>query len=838
MRLSKIAKELNISISRLAEFLDSKGHSIDVRPTTKISQEQYDILLQEFNKDFYEKQQSSEAIELKKQEKEEIQSINNVSNDQSDAKIVEEETLNIESKDAIKKDDNLNIKKDEDIDSSKTSEQQKNTIDSKKNIDENNSKNTLKGPVVTGETIDLSLFERNKKNKQTRVASSSNSPESKDLRKKRRRITQSGSFNKNVKTNKNTKKKDEIDSGEIQKKIAETLDKLTNKGKSSSVKFRKQKRAERKEKALEEQIEADKAKSTLKVTEFVSVGELASMMDVDPNQIISSCMMLGIMVTMNQRLDAETLTIVAEEFGFEVEFVSAEVQEAIDEEEDKDEDLLLRSPIVTIMGHVDHGKTSLLDYIRKENVIAGEAGGITQHIGAYEVTLSDERKITFIDTPGHEAFTAMRARGAQVTDLAIIVIAVDDNVMPQTKEAISHAQAAEVPIVFAFNKIDKPNTNSDSLKEQLSAMNLLVEEWGGKYQSQDISAKTGLGIDDLLDKVILESDILELKANPTRKAQGTIIEASLDKGKGYVATILVQNGTLKKGDFILAGRYTGKVKAMFDERGKSVLEAGPSKPVTILGLNGAPQAGDTFNVMDEEKEAKQIATKRNQLQREQSIRTQKHITLDEIGRRLAIGDFKELNIIVKGDVDGSIEALTDSLLKLSTDQIQVNIIHKGVGQITDSDVLLASASNAIILGFQVRPSLSARKLADKECIDIRIYSIIYDAINAIKDALEGMHEPEMKEEILGNAEVRDVFKIPKAGTIAGSYVLDGKIIRNSQVRLIRDGIVIYTGKLNSLKRFKEDVKDVQKGYECGVGIENFNDIKVGDVIEAFTEVEV
>ena len=838
MRLSKIAKELNISISRLAEFLDSKGHSIDVRPTTKISQEQYDILLQEFNKDFYEKQQSSEAIELKKQEKEEIQSINNVSNDQSDAKIVEEETLNIESKDAIKKDDNLNIKKDEDIDSSKTSDQQKNTIDSKKNIDENNSKNTLKGPVVTGETIDLSLFERNKKNKQTRVASSSNSPESKDLRKKRRRITQSGSFNKNVKTNKNTKKKDEIDSGEIQKKIAETLDKLTNKGKSSSVKFRKQKRAERKEKALEEQIEADKAKSTLKVTEFVSVGELASMMDVDPNQIISSCMMLGIMVTMNQRLDAETLTIVAEEFGFEVEFVSAEVQEAIDEEEDKDEDLLLRSPIVTIMGHVDHGKTSLLDYIRKENVIAGEAGGITQHIGAYEVTLSDERKITFIDTPGHEAFTAMRARGAQVTDLAIIVIAVDDNVMPQTKEAISHAQAAEVPIVFAFNKIDKPNTNSDSLKEQLSAMNLLVEEWGGKYQSQDISAKTGLGIDDLLDKVILESDILELKANPTRKAQGTIIEASLDKGKGYVATILVQNGTLKKGDFILAGRYTGKVKAMFDERGKSVLEAGPSKPVTILGLNGAPQAGDTFNVMDEEKEAKQIATKRNQLQREQSIRTQKHITLDEIGRRLAIGDFKELNIIVKGDVDGSIEALTDSLLKLSTDQIQVNIIHKGVGQITDSDVLLASASNAIILGFQVRPSLSARKLADKECIDIRIYSIIYDAINAIKDALEGMHEPEMKEEILGNAEVRDVFKIPKAGTIAGSYVIDGKIIRNSQARLIRDGIVIYTGKLNSLKRFKEDVKDVQKGYECGVGIENFNDIKVGDVIEAFTEVEV
>ncbi|OUV56896.1 MAG: translation initiation factor IF-2 [Flavobacteriales bacterium TMED113] len=628
-----------------------------------------------------------------------------------------------------------------------------------------------------------------------------------------------------------------MDSGEIQKKIAETLDKLTNKGKSSSVKFRKQKRAERKEKALEEQIEADKAKSTLQVTEFVSVGELASMMDVNPNEIISSCMMLGIMVTMNQRLDAETLTIVAEEFGFGVEFVSAEVQEAIDDEEDNEEDLSSRSPIVTIMGHVDHGKTSLLDYIRKENVIAGEAGGITQHIGAYEVTLSDERKITFIDTPGHEAFTAMRARGAQVTDLAIIVIAVDDNVMPQTKEAISHAQAAEVPIVFAFNKIDKPNTNSDSLKEQLSTMNLLVEDWGGKYQSQDISAKTGKGIDELLDKVILESDILELKANSKRKAQGTIIEASLDKGKGYVATILVQNGSLKKGDFILAGRYTGKIKAMYDERGKGVDKVGPSKPITILGLNGAPQAGDTFNVMDEEKEAKQIATKRNQLQREQSIRTQKHITLDEIGRRLAIGDFKELNIIVKGDVDGSIEALTDSLLKLSTDQIQVNIIHKGVGQITDSDVLLASASNAVILGFQVRPSLSARKLADKEHIDIRIYSIIYDAINAIKDALEGMHEPEMKEEIIGNAEVRNTFKIPKAGTIAGCYILDGKIVRNSQARLIRDGIVIYTGKLNSLKRFKDDAKEVQKGYECGMGIENFNDIKVGDIIESFTQVE-
>ena len=526
-----------------------------------------------------------------------------------------------------------------------------------------------------------------------------------------------------------------------------------------------------------------------------------------------------------------------EEFGYKVNFVSAIDQEQILEEEDAPEELIGRAPIITVMGHVDHGKTSLLDYIRKSNVIGGEAGGITQHIGAYEVSLDNGKKIAFLDTPGHEAFTAMRARGAQVTDLAIIVIAVDDNVMPQTKEAISHAQAADVPIVFAFNKIDKPNTSSDSLKEQLSNMNLLVEEWGGKYQSHEISAKTGQGIDELLDKVILESDMLELKANPKRKGYGTIIEASLDKGKGYVATMLVQNGTLKKGHFILAGRYTGKIKAMFDERGNVVIEAGPSKPITILGLNGAPQAGDTFNVMDEEKEAKQIATKRNQLQREQSIRTQKHITLDEIGRRLAIGDFKELNIIVKGDVDGSIEALTDSLLKLTTDQIQVNIIHKGVGQITDSDVLLASASNAVILGFQVRPSLSARKLAEKECIDIRMYSVIYDAINAIKDALEGMHEPELKEEITGNAEVRNIFKIPKAGTIAGGYIIDGKIPRNTDVRLIRDGIVIYTGKLNSLKRFREDVKEVQKGYECGLSIEDFNDIKVGDVIEAFTQVE-
>ena len=622
----------------------------------------------------------------------------------------------------------------------------------------------------------------------------------------------------------------------MKEKIAETLEQLTSKSKSKSAKIRREKRQERKEKAIEDQIKLAEDSSKIQVTEFVTVSEFANMMNVSVNDVISSCMQLGIMVTMNQRLDAETLTIVAEEFDFTVDFVSAELEEFIEEDIESDEkDKKERSPIVTVMGHVDHGKTSLLDYIRKSNVIAGEAGGITQHIAAYEVTVEGDKKITFIDTPGHEAFTAMRARGAQVTDVVIIVIACDDAVMPQTKEAISHAQAANVPIIFAFNKVDVENANPDKIKEQLSSMNLLVEDWGGKFQSQEVSAKTGQGVDELLEKVLLESEMLNLTADPTKLAKGTVLEASLDKGKGYVTTVLVQEGTLKIGDFMLAGRYTGKVKALYNERGQKSNQIPPSAPVTLLGLNGAPQAGDVFYIRKDEKEAKSIAAKRDQLQREQNVRTHKHITLDEIGRRLAIGDFKELNIILKGDVDGSIEALSDSLLKLSTEKIQINVIYKGVGQITESDVLLASASDAIIIGFQVRPSLTARKLADKEKIDIRLYSIIYDTINSIKDAIEGMHEPELVEKILGNVEIRNVFKLTKAGIVAGCYVIDGTVIRNSKVRLIRDGIVVYTGILDSLKRFKEDVKDVQKGYECGLTIKNFNDIKVGDVVEVFEE---
>ena len=562
------------------------------------------------------------------------------------------------------------------------------------------------------------------------------------------------------------------------------------------------------------------------------------MMEITSTDIISACMSLGIMVTMNQRLDAETLTIVADEFGYEVEFVTADIEDSIKEEEDKPEDLLPRAPIVTVMGHVDHGKTSLLDYIREENVIAGESGGITQHIGAYNVELKSGQNITFLDTPGHEAFTAMRARGTQITDLVIIVIAADDDVMPQTKEAISHAQAAGVPIIFAINKIDRPNSNPDKIKEKLSSMNLLVEEWGGKIQSHDVSALKGTGVDELLEKVLLEAEFLELKANPNKSAIGSVVEAYLDKGKGYISTILVQSGTLKIGDYLLAGQHSGKVKAMQDERGKSVDEAGPSTPVSILGLDGAPQAGDKFNVFGDEKEAKQIAVKRTQLVREQSVRTQKHITLDEIGRRIAIGEFKELNIILKGDVDGSVEALTDSFQKLSTDEIVINIIHKAVGAITESDVLLASASDAIIIGFNVRPTGNARQIADKEEIDIRNYSIIYDAINDLKDAMEGMLAPKFKEEVTGNAEIRETFKISKVGTIAGCMVTSGKIFRNSNIRIIREGVVITSGTLASLKRFKDDAKEVSKGYDCGIQIKNYNDIKIGDVIEAYSEVEI
>jgi translation initiation factor IF-2 len=732
----------------------------------------------------------------------------------------------------------------------------------------------LSGPKVVGEKIDLTQFDkkpkpkandknkndRNKK-KRKRIQKSVNPNEvAKDGQKGQAGANKGQGKDSNNKTGKNqanqgtrgknsrNKKgrnvreqvvKAEPTEAEISQQIKETLEKLTGKGnKSKGAKYRRQKRDDRKERTENQAAQQEADKKVLKVTEFVTVTELATMMDVSINEVISSCMSLGIMVTMNQRLDAETLTIVAEEFGFETEFVSAELEEAIQEEADTDDQLLPRAPIVTVMGHVDHGKTSLLDYVREANVIAGESGGITQHIGAYSVEMKTGSRITFLDTPGHEAFTAMRARGAQVTDIAIIVIAADDDVMPQTKEAIAHAQAAEVPIIFAINKVDKPTANPDKVKESLSQMNLLVEDWGGKIQSQDISAKTGLGVDELMEKVLLEAEMLDLKANPDKHAVGTVVEASLDKGRGYVTTLLVSAGTLKIGDYMLAGKNSGKIKAMFDERGKNIKEAGPSAPVSILGLDGAPQAGDKFNVFEDEREAKQIAARRTQLQREQSVRTQKHITLDEIGRRIAIGDFKELNIILKGDVDGSVEALSNSLQKLSTDEIHVNIIHKAVGQITESDVLLATASDAIIIGFQVRPSGTARQIAEKESIDIRTYSIIYDAIEELKDAMEGMLSPEVKEEITGNVEIRETFKISKIGTIAGCMVLSGKVFRNSSIRIIRDGVVVHTGELGSLKRFKDDVKEVAKGYECGLNIKNYNDIAIGDIIEAYQQVEV
>ncbi len=631
----------------------------------------------------------------------------------------------------------------------------------------------------------------------------------------------------------------EVSDEEVSKQVKDTLARLTAKGaKSKSAKYRKDKRDAVAERMNEEFEREEMERSTLKVTEFVTVSELATMMNVTPTQVITACMNLGLMVSINQRLDAEALVVVAEEFGYKVEFVSVEIQEAInDDNEDKEEDLVPRPPIVTVMGHVDHGKTSLLDNIRKTNVIEGEAGGITQHIGAYSVELNGQ-KITFLDTPGHEAFTAMRARGAAVTDVAIIIVAADDSVMPQTVEAINHAQAAGVPMVFAINKIDKPNANPDHIKEQLSQMNYLVESWGGKYQDQEVSAKKGMNLDKLLEKVLLEAEMLDLKANPNKKAQGTVIESTLDKGRGYVSTILVQSGTLHVGDVILSGTYTGRVKAMFNENGKKVESAGPSTPVQVLGLNGAPQAGDTFNVMEDDRSAREIANKREQLQRMQGIMTQKHVTLDEIGRRIAIGSFKELNIIVKGDVDGSVEAMSGSLIKLSKETVQVNVIHAAVGQISESDVLLAAASNAIIVGFQVRPSASARKLAEKEEIEIRLYSIIYDAINDIKDAIEGMLEPVMKEEIVASVEVLEIFKISKVGTVAGCIVREGKLQRNTPIRVIRDGIVIYTGKLGSLKRFKDDVKEVTAGQDCGLNIESFNDIRVGDIVEGYEQVEV
>ena len=632
--------------------------------------------------------------------------------------------------------------------------------------------------------------------------------------------------------------KAEVNEEDVQKQIKETLARLTSKSQKKSAKWRKEKREAFSNKAQEAAEREMEESRILKLTEFVTANDLASLMNVPINNVIATCMSLGIMVSINQRLDAETINIVAEEFGYETEYVSAEVAEAMDEEEDREEDLTQRPPIVTVMGHVDHGKTSLLDYIRNANVIAGEAGGITQHIGAYNVVLEDGRRITFLDTPGHEAFTAMRARGAKVTDIAIIIVAADDNVMPQTVEAINHASAAGVPIVFAINKVDKPNANPDKIKEELANMNYLVEEWGGKYQSQDISAKKGTGVKELMEKVLLEAELLDLKANPNRRASGSIIESALDKGRGYVATVLVENGTLHTGDIVLAGTQFGRVKAMFNERNARIKEAGPSAPVLILGLNGAPTAGDQFKVLGSDQEAREIANKREQLQREQGLRTHKLLTLDDIGRRIAIGNFQELNIIVKGDVDGSIEALSDSLIKLSTEEIQVNVLHKAVGQISESDVTLAAASNAIIVGFQVRPSIAARKLAEKEGVDIRLYSIIYDTIEEVKAAMEGMLAPEIKEEVTATVEVRETFHISKVGTVAGGIVKEGKIKRTNKVRLIRDGIVIYTGELGSLKRFKDDIKEVATGYECGLNLANYNDIKVGDLIEAYEEVEV
>ena len=720
----------------------------------------------------------------------------------------------------------------------------------------------LTGPKLVGEKIDLSQFERPKKKKNGKDKDKNKDAASGDKqgKRKRKRISSEkentanpnapkggNSNNKDNKDKNKNKKKDgkifvktEPTEEEVQKQVRETLEKLQGKSvKSKGAKYRKEKRDSHRHKSEEEIAQQERESTILRVTEFVTVNELSTMMDVPVNKVIGACMSLGIFVTMNQRLDAETLAIVADEFGFQIEFSTAGIDEAIPTEEDRPEDLVPRAPIVTVMGLVDHGKTSLLDHIRNENVIAGESGGITQHIGAYSVTLKrSKQRITFLDTPGHEAFTAMRARGAQITDIAIIVIAADDDIMPQTKEAISHAQAAGVPIIFAINKIDKPAANPERIKEHLANMNLLVEEWGGKIQSQDISAKKGIGVSDLLEKVLLEAEILELRANPNKRAVGTIVEAALDKGRGYVSTVLVQEGTLKIGDYVLAGTHSGKIRAMQDERGRNVKEAIPSTPVTILGLDGAPQAGDKFYVFEDEKEAKQIAAKRTQLLREQSVRTQRHITLDEIGRRIALGDFKELNIILKGDVDGSVEALTDSFQKLSTEEIQISIIHKGVGAITESDVLLASASNAIIVGFNVRPMANARALAEKEEIDIRTYSIIYDAINDLKDAMEGMLSPEMREEVTGTVEIRELFKISKVGTIAGCMVTDGKIYRNSKIRLLRENVVIYTGELSSLKRFKDDVKEVSKGYDCGLQIKNYNDIKEGDIIEAFQEVAV
>ncbi|MBP8959178.1 MAG: translation initiation factor IF-2 [Bacteroidales bacterium] len=929
-RLSKAAREFNVGISTIVEFLHKKGFNLDPNPNTKIPPEAYTLLVKEYSTDISVKKESEKLMLKDLHKKKETVSLEDITNKPHAEEIEAENEIiikdatsvaKVEKRPEISKPEvkvvgkidlektlkNAIIKPEEKKESEPAEKTEKGEkieqVIEEKDIEtvqepiippieaakptefeveektgkeaefakaeaevepepESKSEVTpdtavtekeesfihinsqkLAGPVILGK-INLPAEE---KKKSTGVKTESG--EEIRHKRKRKRISKEkeivplkpGNTEKTERIKTPLKKRPvraEIDEDEVQKQIKETLARLTAKGKTKGVRYRREKREAISQRLKEKSELQELEKNVLKVTEFVSANELAAMMNVPVTDIISTCMSLGLFVSINQRLDAETMALVADEFGYKVEFISAELLENIEEEEDKPEDLKPRPPIVTVMGHVDHGKTKLLDYIRNTNVVAGEAGGITQHIGAYSVSLDGGKQITFLDTPGHEAFTAMRARGAQITDIAIIVVAADDGVMPQTIEAINHASAAGVPIIFAINKIDKPNANPEKIKEELANLNYLVEDWGGKYQSQEISAKTGLNIDHLLEKVLLEAELLDLKANPNRPAQGTVIESSLDKGRGYTATILVKNGTLRVGDIVLAGSYYGHVKALYNERGNKVDEAGPSAPVMLVGLNGAPQAGDKFIVMRSDHEAKEIANKRAQLQREQELRTQKHITLDEIGRRIAIGNFQELNIIVKGDVDGSVEALSDSLIKLSTDQIQVNIIHKAVGQISESDVLLAAASNAIIVGFQVRPSMNARKLAEKEQIDIRLYSIIYDAIEEIKSAMEGMLMPEIKEEIVATLEVKEVFKITKVGTIAGCLVKEGKINRNSKIRVIRDGIVIYTGELGSLKRFKDDVKEVVSGLECGLNIQNYNDLKVGDIIEAYQEVEV
>ena len=944
IRLSKVAKEFNVGISTIADFLQKKGEDISPNPNTKISPELYDMLVSEYSSDIDAKRESEKLdIENIRRTRKESLSVDDVKEDdnarEEDTEEEEEEVKQEPEKTSVKKvededkkkevpaeesakkveeapkstdkkEDKTEIIKEKEKESieqqaskelkvigkidlstmnqktkparktkeekekekaekkkqeAKKEEERKEPEEKKKTEEkleikekkpaaeeaakkDNNYVKTayekISGPTVVGK---IDLPEKAKKTKTEKQEDEADRKKKrKRIRKEKKRvdIKHDEDANKDRGKAKKFKKKKgvkrvEIDENEIQQQVKDTLAKLTSKGKSKTARYRREKRDAVQQKQIDNEKRQESEKSVIRVTEFISASELASMMDVHVNEVISACMSLGLFVSINQRLDAETIALVADEFNFSVEFITVDLQEAIEDDQEEDEkNLQPRPPVVTVMGHVDHGKTKLLDYIRSANVVAGEAGGITQHIGAYNVTLEDERQITFLDTPGHEAFTAMRARGTQITDLAIIVVAADDGIKPQTIEAINHAKAAGIPIVFAINKIDKPAANVDKVKEELANMNYMVEDWGGKYQSQEISALNGINIDELLEKVLLEAEMLDLKANPNRKAKGTIIESTLDKGRGYVATVLVQAGTLKFGDIVLAGSYSGHAKALFNERNQEIEGAGPAMPAIMLGLDGAPQAGDTFNVMDSDREAKEIATKRKQLQREQGLKAQKNITLDEIGRRIAIGDFQQLNIIVKGDVDGSVEALTDSIVKLSTEKIQVNIIHKGVGQISESDILLAAASNAVVIGFQVRPSLAARKLAEKEQIDIRLHSVIYDAVNELRDAMEGMLSPEVKETIKGTLEVQEVFKITKVGTIAGCMVKDGKISRDAKVRVIRDGIVVYSGEIGELKRFKDDVKEVVSGQDCGLNIENYNDVKVGDFIEAYTEVEV